>query len=807
MKRIEEQTNKFNTIKSKLENLQLTKLTDSVDKSILDIINFPKTKNNVILNSIKNFLKNDELIKNMSLNNKETKIKERNKFYTQKYPEENEFKDIKPKEVLKNERNEKNEKFPQNKNYLNQNFVKNNFSGNNIRETREIVSDSYGASINLLNMANGEIKPQEVNKKFKEERIEEEKKSLKQINEEKEEKEEAQEKNNTTQKKYISDEDDEEIEIDKNKSSFKNNNEILKNILAISKKESGINFNQNFDIFDESKMMKVHENSFGDIEDFDNNYPSKNINNTVENENNINIIQLKEKENKNQENDFANNSLGSFKICIPLDEYKFDLKIPLDNNNEKKYLGKKTKLKENPIRKKSIASKSDNSANMEYKNNIPKNNKKVILDEEDDEGEYINKKEKGKNNISSALFKSPKSKKEQKNNNGGALIKKEGTKFTFVFESEKKDDNNKLGNENKKAIKNNSSNSTPKKKFNSPHKNIDINDSNKIKNNINKNKINLINKNKNGSQNISNKDIINNNKYESQCLNNINKILIEIEDKLFKEKIEKNFMKKCFEICGIIKNMINNPSKKKTIYLGFLSILKNLFFNLSENKVCKNYLNEINHIFQYIQKYFKDIKKCDENSNNNSLFSKRKIAFKYAFSKLELKNMDENSVKKLLPEKNNENINNENYINGLIKFAKISKRYLKTSKFLLKELKEFREKIKNSQTKSNFKKYESCPADIQMSPHFMSYNRLFYHCYIILSFYNDYKILNNELNEKNGISNSKDKINIEKNKSRSNQIKPNLNGYGHHGKNKEKERDKSVDKIRERDKSKEKNHK
>ena len=32
-------------------------------------------------------------------------------------------------------------------------------------------------------MANGEIKPQEVNKKFKEERIEEEKKSLKQINE------------------------------------------------------------------------------------------------------------------------------------------------------------------------------------------------------------------------------------------------------------------------------------------------------------------------------------------------------------------------------------------------------------------------------------------------------------------------------------------------------------------------------------------------------------------------------------------------------------------------------------------------
>ena len=92
-----------------------------------------------------------------------------------------------------------------------------------------------------------------------------------------------------------------------------------------------------------------------------------------------------------------------------------------------------------------------------------------------------------------------------------------------------------------------------------------------------------------------------------------------------------------------------------------------------------------------------------------------------------------------------------------------------------------------------------------MSPHFMSYNRLFYHCYIILSFYNDYKILNNELNEKNGISNSKD--NIEKNKSRSNQIKPNLNGYGHHEKNKEKERDKSVDKIRERDKYKEKNHK
>ena len=54
-------------------------------------------------------------------------------------------------------------------------------------------------------------------------------------------------------------------------------------------------------------------------------------------------------------------------------------------------------------------------------------------------------------------------------------------------------------------------------------------------------------------------------------------------------------------------------------------------------------------------------------------------------------------------------------------------------------IKDFREKINNSpKTKSSEnikKKFESCPANIQMSPHLMSYIRLFNHCSTILTFY------------------------------------------------------------------------
>ena len=800
MKRIEDQTNKFNQIKKKLQFSDQMKLTESPKKSILEIINFPKTKSHFILNSFPSVRSVYELNKN-----KETKIKEKNKFFTKKYPEQNENKEIKAKELTQNE---KIGNYNQNKNDTNsivQKLVKANLTQNN---AEEIKPESYGAKINLLNIENEEYGKNEVNKLFKEERIKEEKKILDKDKDTNEKNNEIQQNNISKKKKYMSDEEDEEIEIDN--SNLKNNNEILKKFFVLSKKESGINFSQSFDLFDESKMIKDNENSFYNMEEFEDNYnnikenDNKNENND---ENNININPLQKKENQNKENDAVENNSSTLKICIPKDDNNFAIKMPLDDNKikEKKYLGKKTKISEKPTIKKPTILKNEQKINREQKikHNIPKNNNKVILDEDEEEGKDYADKSKKKNNINNILFKSPISKIEQKNNNVEPFLTKEGNKFTLMLESETKNSekNNKLptneNEKNKKSIKNQSSDSTPKKNKNidSQTKNINIDD----KNNNNKNKINLINKNKNGSPNIPSKDIIINEKYESKFLNDINKILMKIDERLSKEKIDKNFMKDCFKTYDIIKNTINNPTKNKNIYLQILSIMKNIFYNLYENKICKNYVTEMNHIFESVEKYFKEIKN-DKVLNNNSLFTKRKIAFKYAFAKLELKNMDEIFLKGIIPKTNNENNNNneiEGDNNSMKKFTKISKRYIKTSKYMLKELKEFREKINNSQIKNMFKKYESCPADIQMSPHFMSYNRLFYHCYIILSFYNDYKKLNEEINEKNKSPNSKDKIDNDKNKNKSNQIKHNLNGYGQTMKFKEKESDKSVDKKKD----------
>ena len=808
MKKIEEQTTKFNKIKTKLQNNEINKLTSSINNSILDFMNDQKTKNSFLSNSLSSVQNNYEIKKN-----NETKIKEKNKFFTKKYPEQNKNKDIKTKEITQNETAGKPLKNAIIQTPNVQNLAKTNIID---KKGKEIIPESDGASITLLNMENGDYKLNEINRIFERERKEEVKNLLSNINKEKnEQNNEIPQNDNSTKKKYMSDEEDEEIEIEKNKNGIKTN-EIMKNFLILTKKESEIKYPQNFSIFDESKMVKDNENSFDDIEEFDNNNNKVQENeNNKQNKNNININPLQRIENQNQnkenDNDNDNNILnGGLKICIPKDDFNFDLKMSLDNNKSKenKYLGKKTKITEKPLRKSSLTSKNEHSENIEQKSkgNMPKNNNKVILDDEDEEEDkaYIdkNQKEKIKNNLNSSLFKSPISKIEQKNNNDDeTFIKNEGTKITLMLGSETKNNekNNKLissenknNNSDKKPIKSKSTDSTPKKSKDliSQTKTMNIDN----KNNINKNKINLINKNKNGSQKAQRKDINNNDNYESQCLNNINNILIKISERLSKEKIDKNFMKNCFEICDIIKNMINNPSKKKSIYLQFLLIMKNLFLNISENKVSKNYITEINKIFESIEQYFKSIKK-DKALYDSSSFKKRKFAFKYAFAKLELKNMDEIFLKGIIPKTNDKNKNNESRSdsNSLIKFTKISKRYLKTSKFLLKELKEFREKMNNSQMKNKYKKYESCPADIQMSPHFMSYNRLLYHCYIILSFYNDYNKLNEELNNKNNTQSSKDRIDKEKNKSKSNKIKHILNGYGQNENIKEKKRDKSED--------------
>ena len=830
---IEENIKKFNKAKKKLKNQDFTKLTETYEKSILSILNNQKIINNNKTNSSPNLTKEKKLINQ----------KEKKKFLTEKFDEQNTLKNNNQKEIspiLKTNKLNPNQKNPiGNK----QNSIKQNFTDNNKRKSS---TKTYGANINLLNMA------QEIQEYFDKERNALEEKQNNLVKNEKnvefsEESHEPKKKDvNLYELDDFDDSDDEEIEKDKNKNCNKNKNDSFKN-LFLYKKESIINLNEKFNIFDETKMMKDNDdNSFDDyIEDMDNNdylfnksfektkkknenksnkIPEKNKN-VNDNENNINIInniynspiKEKEKENKNNQNDFMDLSGGSngnnLKICIPLDKldltfsqikedkkniiHKKEIIKKSNKANEKKYLGKKTKKIESPINKKNMPSKSEpNIINIEHKNNLLKYNKKVIMDDEDEEEEQ-QKLTTEKNILTNSLFKSPITKNGIKDDSLGAFLTNEGTKFTLKLESDTKSKNNK-----KVSDFNNNFN----KNLNlNPPKNISINtdSSNKIKNN--NNKINLINKNKNGSQNNSNKDIINNTNYDLICLNNVKKILININEKLLKENIEKISIKKYLENIEDIKKAENDIKRKKQTYIVILKPIYYLFSIFNENKIYKNYINEISQLLENIQKYFKNVKKYHGSINSNQFYYKRKIVFKYIFSKFELKVLDHNSLKGILTKKDNSNNNNNNNeaIINMKKFIKTYKRYTRTSEFLLKEMKDFREKINNSpKTKSSEnmkKKFESCPANIQLSPHFMSYIKLFNHCAIILTFYNDYKKFLKELEEKNEISKDKTTT-LDKNKGKSVQIKNNINGFN----NKPKERDKSVEKHREREKFKEK---
>ena len=782
---IEEKIKKFNKAKRKLQNQQLTELTKTFNNSILSILRNQKTINENKINSSLNLTKEK----------KEINKKEKTKFLTKKFDEQNTLKDNNQKEISPNL---KNDKLYQNKNLPNinnQNSIKQNITENN----RSNGSDTYGSTINLLNMENGDIKPQEVQKIFKKERNIEEKKKKK----ENEKILEISEKNYELKKKDLSvemddfdDFDDEEIEKDKNKSYNKNKNELFNN-LFMYKKESGINLNENFNIFDETKMMKDNDNSFaifGDMDNNDygndylfnnsftkkrnkienksNNFTEKNEN-LNENENNINNkynTPVKEKENKNNENDFMNlsnnSNCNSLKICIPLD--KLDLNLPQENNiyinlkkdilkkdgehNEKKYLGKKTKYIESSIKKNSYSSKSEpNIINIEHKNNIIKNNKKVIVDDEDEEEEP---KLTEKNKLTNSLFKSPLSKNEIKNeiknDSLGVLLTNYGTKFTLkIEESDTKSKNNKsVSDFIPKSLKN-------------------------------------------------------------ENLNNIKKILLNINEKLSKESNEKLSIKKCLENIEDIKKNNDDIKRKKQAYTVILKPIHYLFSIFNDNKIYKNYINEITQLLENIQKYYKYVKKYNESINSNQFYYKRKLAFKYVFSKFELKVLDQNSLKGIITKKDNLNNNNSNNSNNnedimnMKKILKTYKRYIKTSEILLKEIKDFREKINNSpKTKSSEnikKKFESCPANIQMSPHLMSYIRLFNHCSTILTFYSDSKKYLDELEEKNGIFKDKTTT-LDKNRGKSVQIKNNINGFN----SKSKERDKSIENHKEREKIKEK---
>lgn len=896
MKKIQEQLENFLSINNKLNKQEKDELTSKLDKTILFMLNSHKYKTSNTSNSLSNTTKDKKNSNKhyITENMYDSKTKEKNnKFFTQKYNEQS---------LIKNQ-----QKIIPSNNQINKNIPMthhiSNFNHNSVdSEANNDVADSHGTNINLLNMANGDIKPQDVYKIFKDER-----------NEEKNKKNEKMEKIEKTEKKdvekekqkILSDNEEEDLDFDidqiekdqtkeRNKSNVKS--EAFKSHLYVSKKESGINLAENFNIFDETKMIK--ENDSDDSNSDDNNYSINNShNNDYSNEEeknkdeNIESNSSKEnknaqkeekaedksvspfngKENKNNENGIYSN--GGLRICIPIDENLDDLDIKESNNNNQikpskinknsnknefkntnndKFLEKKRKenhYHQNPIRKNSLTSKSDHSNNIDYKNYLSKiDKKKVIIDDEEDEEfshkvpnynkkdlnniirkNSLNSRSEHSNNIDNKnylgkidkkkvviddeedevfnhkvsnynkkdlLLSSPKINDESKNNTDikETIIRNEGNKFTLVVGNDTKIINNKKSS-SMKNIKSLKYNGSSKKDFKSS-KNINSNN-----NSENKNKIN---KNKNGSQNESNKNNKDNNNYDEACIKIIQEILNEIKRKVSNENNEKTAIEKCFDKIDDVRQQNDYLRRKKRTFLNIIKILQILFSNFGGNK-CENYMKEICQILECVYNFFKNVKKYDTDINSNQFFYKRKLAFKYVFSQIELKNYNISSLDELISKKNN-NDNNNNNSDNIIKFIKTYKRYVRTSKMLLKDIKNVRENINSSpkiNATTNFeKKYESCPANIQMSPHLMTYKGLFNHSSIVLSFYSDYNEYQKEmknLEEPKKIESSKDKNSETKKKAKSIQI--NRNGYY----DKFKEKDKSVNKDREREKYKEKN--
>jgi hypothetical protein len=175
-----------------------------------------------------------------------------------------------------------------------------------------------------------------------------------------------------------------------------------------------------------------------------------------------------------------------------------------------------------------------------------------------------------------------------------------------------------------------------------------------------------------------------------------------------------------------------------------------LFDFFCENKISKEFNNEIVAICKHVETYYNNVKTYDNTINKKESFQKKKLYFKYAFSKLELRNYDKLFLKEICSNANNNNDNNNstkanNNYEKMLKYIKITKRYLRTSSIILKEIKIFLEKLKDA-TKTDkisqcIKKYERIYKDTKTSPQVMSYDSLYYHFKLIFSIQND---MNNE---------------------------------------------------------------
>ena len=265
-----------------------------------------------------------------------------------------------------------------------------------------------------------------------------------------------------------------------------------------------------------------------------------------------------------------------------------------------------------------------------------------------------------------------------------------------------------------------------------------------------------------------------------------------MQEKLTKKNIEKDDIKDCFELIDNIKKneiYINNSFKrKKGTYSCVYNILQKLFIYLSKKNISENFNNEMVAILTNIEKFYESVKKNDNIINNTEFCLKRKLTFKYVFSKLELKNFRKENLKELYINKNDNNDNNtKNYEisdnNKATKFIKTFKRYIKTSKELNREIITFKKKLNSltqtTKIKEFLEKYESCAAYIQMSPHLMSYKQLFSHFGLILSYCIDPKkkllLAEIEQQQKKKENNNNNNLNDIKRKGKSVQV--NKNGF------------------------------
>ena len=744
MNKIEEQIKKFLLIKQKISSTEketLSKFSQQSYYSVLSYIN--KKKINISHKNPQNNVPNSN--HNITDKSSEQKQKEKNKF-----------------SVVSELYDKKKYKTLQGKNHL-----------NSIEQNSDKEQNSPKKELTLLDIENNNIGGRDLSKIF--------------AKREKEEKKVNKEQENIEENEAVNEENKEEKErenINFNELSFDNddkdkNNEINGDVddklnnninLDLRNFQSGINEPHEFEIFDTTKI-KEQKDEMDDLIG-NNDDDSERNGDTCSKKNSLNeaeekmIIEEENKEEikeekiefkkptttKKEKEKEKETKRSSSKICIPLDEKEKDKEKINEKHNDKNKVSKppqssktsktqkinsdnkntnninnintniknKDKEKEkdkNLLKKKtnrisqSEARPSPNIINKEInpinpftqKNPNSSKSKTKIIDDDEDEEFSSKKKKPQKNNTTK--------KKEE------SLVTGEGSKISINF-----------GDIIESDIKTNKKNNSPK--------DISINIESAPEKKGTNNNIHI---------NNNNNNIVNN--YDMTCLDNINSILEQINEKLKNEKKEfkeNNSMQKCFNLINEIKkgeyNFNNLIKRKKDTYINVFKLLKILFYFFSENNISKNFLNEIVAICISVQKYYKNVKDLDNSINKMDNFYNRKLYFKYAFSKLELRNYDKQNLKELLSNYHNNEINNSSTNNNtdkMVKFIKITKRYLKTSLILLKEAKtnldNIKKEPKNESNSKNIEKYEIIYKDIRSSSHVMAYNRLFRHFYYIFS--------------------------------------------------------------------------